>query len=91
MSWLFLDYYVIVFQVIMSTRRGAWVLTRQGTRGIPWDIEMYTRIGGLVDKMLPESLSQAILAAYFWARLDHDMYGLTSTALPKGSVVLGNS
>ncbi|PVD18904.1 hypothetical protein C0Q70_21463 [Pomacea canaliculata] len=71
-------------EVIMSTRRGAWVLTRQGTRGIPWDIEMYTRIGGLVDKMLPESLSQAILAAYFWARLDHDMYGLTSTALPKG-------
>ncbi|XP_025079140.1 dimethylaniline monooxygenase [N-oxide-forming] 5-like [Pomacea canaliculata] len=71
-------------EVMLSTRRGAWVMERRGSRGLPWDIEMLTRFGSLVDKLLPLSLSQKLLAASFMAKLDHDLYSLTTTSMPKG-------
>ncbi|XP_025079861.1 LOW QUALITY PROTEIN: dimethylaniline monooxygenase [N-oxide-forming] 5-like [Pomacea canaliculata] len=73
-----------VGQVVLSTRRGVWVVPRGLGRGLPLDVALHTRLGFLLQKVLPFSWGQMLAAADLSERLDHDLYGLTSSSLPNG-------
>lgn len=56
-------------------------------RGLPLDVVLHTRLGFLLQKVLPFSWGQMLAAADLSERLDHDLYGLTSSSLPNGLVL----
>lgn len=66
-------------QVYLSTRRGAWVMSRLANRGVPWDISLETRFR----QQWPTIIQEYITMRNFQSRFDHAKYGL----LPKHGVL----
>uniref|UniRef100_W5MWD4 Flavin-containing monooxygenase n=1 Tax=Lepisosteus oculatus TaxID=7918 RepID=W5MWD4_LEPOC len=65
-------------QTFLSTRKGAWVVSRASDRGMPLDMTKISRIVGFLTEWLP-----ACLVNWLWERTlnqkyDHSMYGLQS-------------
>ncbi|XP_072919676.1 flavin-containing monooxygenase 5-like [Hemitrygon akajei] len=59
-------------QVFLSTRRGAWVITRVAESGYPADLTFTRRFYGLLISFLPELLIRRSINS----RFDHGNYGL---------------
>uniref|UniRef100_A0A8C4TMD9 Flavin-containing monooxygenase n=1 Tax=Erpetoichthys calabaricus TaxID=27687 RepID=A0A8C4TMD9_ERPCA len=63
-------------QVFLSTRRGAWILSRIGKHGIPADLQFNTRLNSLLLSILPRGLVSALGEKYGNSWFDHKLYGL---------------
>ena len=59
-------------QVFLSTRRGAWVLSRLGKYGEPGDQQAFRRVMG----MMPRKLLAYLFTKSVNARFDHEAFGL---------------
>lgn len=59
-------------QVFLSTRRGAWVLSRMGKGGEPLDQQVNRRFGTL----LPNSLRTSLFKKMLNERFDHEVFAL---------------
>lgn len=66
----------VYIQVFLSTRRGAWILNRLSTGGMPLDIMVTRRITSILMHGLPLAFMRAGLAKQLNKRLDHDLYAL---------------
>ncbi|KAF8777028.1 Dimethylaniline monooxygenase [N-oxide-forming] like protein [Argiope bruennichi] len=64
----------IASQVYLSTRRGAWVIHRVGTKGKPFDIQMMTRFFNFWFNNLPYPMVCYIAEREINNRFDHDLY-----------------
>ncbi|KAJ8279007.1 hypothetical protein COCON_G00060730 [Conger conger] len=62
-------------QVYLSSRRGAWVVSRIGDNGLPSDFLKGARLSMLVQKYLP-SLADRLMAQKINQHHDHRLYGL---------------
>ncbi|KAJ8277842.1 hypothetical protein GJAV_G00080740 [Gymnothorax javanicus] len=65
----------IADQVYLSTRRGAWVVSRRGEGGLPSDFIVGARLSALVLRYLP-SWADSLAAQKINQHLDHRLYGL---------------
>ncbi|KAG2461388.1 flavin-containing monooxygenase 5-like [Polypterus senegalus] len=63
-------------QVFLSTRRGAWILSRIGKNGIPGDLQFSTRLNSLLLSILPQGLANALGEKHVNRWFDHKLYGL---------------
>uniref|UniRef100_A0A0A9ZEH6 Flavin-containing monooxygenase n=1 Tax=Crotalus horridus TaxID=35024 RepID=A0A0A9ZEH6_CROHD len=62
-------------QVFLSTRRGAWILTRVGDKGYPFDTGV-TRAHLLLKQNLPLSMVERFIQGKLNSKFDHSHYGL---------------
>ncbi|KAM8929989.1 dimethylaniline monooxygenase [N-oxide-forming] 2-like [Pelodytes ibericus] len=63
-------------QVFISTRRGAWVMSRVYDQGYPWDICFDTRLQNWIRNTLPSSIVCWLTERKMNAWFDHANYGL---------------
>ncbi|XP_057698229.1 flavin-containing monooxygenase 5-like [Corythoichthys intestinalis] len=62
-------------KVYLSSRSGAWVVSRVGPRGLPVDMVHITRMDRILQKLFP-SLSNKMTEKIFNKVFDHELYGL---------------
>ncbi|XP_015682354.1 dimethylaniline monooxygenase [N-oxide-forming] 5 [Protobothrops mucrosquamatus] len=62
-------------QVFLSTRRGAWLLSRVGDKGYPFDT-VFSRAHLLLEQSLPLSMVERFIQRKLNSRFDHSHYGL---------------
>ncbi|XP_029473740.1 dimethylaniline monooxygenase [N-oxide-forming] 2-like isoform X2 [Rhinatrema bivittatum] len=62
--------------VFLSTRRGAWLMSRVYDNGFPWDIVYTTRLKNWFRNILPPSIAIWLNAKKMNERFDHSNYGL---------------
>ncbi|KAK6314025.1 hypothetical protein J4Q44_G00154840 [Coregonus suidteri] len=62
-------------QVYLSTRRGAWVVSRVGAGGLPGDLMGTSRLDGLLQKLFPSWITRMI-EKNLNQSFDHRLYGL---------------
>jgi len=62
--------------VLLSTRRGSWVMNRIEKNGLPIDILLHSRVTDLFKRLTPRSLLNWAVEARLNARFDHELYGL---------------
>uniref|UniRef100_H3D6L8 Flavin-containing monooxygenase n=1 Tax=Tetraodon nigroviridis TaxID=99883 RepID=H3D6L8_TETNG len=60
----------------LSTRRGAWVISRMSRQGLPVDISSITRFNQVLMELLPWSLLNGLLERALNQKYDHRLYGL---------------
>lgn len=65
----------VLLQVYLSTRRGAWVISRLGDNGLPSDVINGARLAMLLQRYLP-SWADRIMVQKLNQRFDHRLYGL---------------
>lgn len=63
-------------QVYLSTRRGAWILSRVSDDGLPFDVLLLTRFQHLMSRCLPESVTNYTMERWLERHLNHRLYGL---------------
>lgn len=63
-------------QVFISTRRGAWILSRVGDYGYPLDVSSLSRFQHFLTKICSQSLVNTYLENKMNQRFDHELYGL---------------
>ncbi|KAL1022479.1 hypothetical protein UPYG_G00028270 [Umbra pygmaea] len=63
-------------QVFLSTRRGAWILNRVGTQGLPNDMNYNRRLLQIMFSMLPHSLVCRLGENQINQRFNHNIYSL---------------
>jgi len=66
----------IIFQVFLSTRRGAWVHSRIAEGGIPYDYLFLSRFSFDLLSLLPQSVVNSYIERLLNSRFDHALYGL---------------
>lgn len=67
---------VIICQVYLSTRRGAWIFHRVGHNGIPYDLTQQTRLNWFLVSILPHWLVCTVLEWHLNSYFNHSKYGL---------------
>ncbi|XP_051951421.1 si:dkey-239i20.4 isoform X1 [Xyrauchen texanus] len=65
-------------KTFLSTRKGAWVMGRMSSRGLPLDMIMIRRIWDLISRLLPRGLLNWIGERGLNQKYDHNLYGLKS-------------
>ncbi|XP_071005608.1 flavin-containing monooxygenase 5-like isoform X1 [Oncorhynchus clarkii lewisi] len=65
----------IYFQVYLSTRKGAWVVSRVGAGGLPGDLVGTSRLDRLVQKLFPSWITM-MMEKKLNRTFDHRLYGL---------------
>ncbi|XP_056131753.1 flavin-containing monooxygenase 5-like [Lampris incognitus] len=65
-------------KTFLSTRKGAWVIGRMSTNGLPLDMTAITRINQVLALLLPKALTNWIAERVLNHRYDHRLYGLMS-------------
>ncbi|XP_007444528.2 dimethylaniline monooxygenase [N-oxide-forming] 5-like, partial [Python bivittatus] len=63
-------------QVFLSTRRGAWIFSRVGDKGYPFDAVFTTRSNLLLKQCLPMSKINQLIEYKLNSRFNHSHYGL---------------
>lgn len=63
-------------QVFLSTRSGAWVISRISEAGWPVDMAWTTRFYELIEKLLPEGTIYKLMAKKMNRWFNHENYGL---------------
>ncbi|XP_051662478.1 flavin-containing monooxygenase 1 [Manacus candei] len=66
----------VASKVTISTRRGAWLLSRVFDHGYPWDMVYNTRLMSLIRNNLPGPLSWGWVNYSINQRFNHENYGL---------------
>lgn len=69
------DYCVFSSQLYLSTRRGAWILNRVGSNGLPMDLS-YNRGFSVLQKILPYNVVCSLGESMLNQRFDHRLYNL---------------
>uniref|UniRef100_A0A915E8B6 Flavin-containing monooxygenase n=1 Tax=Ditylenchus dipsaci TaxID=166011 RepID=A0A915E8B6_9BILA len=68
---------VVVALTYISTRRGSWVVSRLGARGIPIDMQFTTRfLRSYLPCLVPQSILDWLGESKLQSRFDHAKYGL---------------
>ena len=62
-------------QVYMSTRRGAWILNRVSSRGLPKDVTI-SRFATFLASLQPRWVHDSLMERRLNARFDHELYGV---------------
>lgn len=65
----------VASQVLLSTRRGSWVLNRIGPKGRPIDINT-SRFVAFLRQVIPDSVLESVLRKTLNERFDHAAYSL---------------
>lgn len=65
-----------LWQTFLSTRQGAWVISRMSRQGLPLDVSHITRFKQALMKLLPHSLLNWLLERSLNQKYDHRFYGL---------------
>ncbi|XP_008275673.1 dimethylaniline monooxygenase [N-oxide-forming] 5-like [Stegastes partitus] len=63
-------------KTFLSTRQGAWVISRMSNNGLPLDMTFITRFNNILPKLLPKSLMNWTGERTLNHRYDHILYGL---------------
>lgn len=63
-------------KVYLSTRRGAWIFSRVGKNGVPFDVDLNNRFESFLAGILPDSVSCYLARKQLNARFDHAKYNL---------------
>ncbi|XP_053549200.1 flavin-containing monooxygenase 3-like [Bombina bombina] len=63
-------------KVYLSTRSGAWIMSRVWDNGYPWDMVYLTRYQSFLSKILPRTVSDWLYEKMMNKRFDHSNYGL---------------
>lgn len=66
----------IAKQVIISSRSGSWVITRDWDNGYPWDMMLVTRFETFLKNNLPTAFSDWWYMKQMNSRFKHENYGL---------------
>ncbi|NXG46263.1 FMO1 monooxygenase, partial [Psilopogon haemacephalus] len=66
----------VAAKVTISTRRGAWLLSRVYDHGYPWDMVFNTRLMSLIRNSLPGTLSRELINYKVNHKFNHENYGL---------------
>ncbi|XP_046893260.1 flavin-containing monooxygenase 5-like [Hypomesus transpacificus] len=66
-------------KTFLSTRKGAWVIGRMSSRGLPLDMMAITRKNALLTLLLPRALVNWAAERDLNHRYDHRLYGLQPT------------
>lgn len=77
----------ICSQVILSTRRGAWMLGRIAEFGIPYDLMYNRQVMKFLIKHLPSPLINYVLVSLFNLKFNHKLFGLE----PKHTILNQNA
>lgn len=62
--------------VYLSTRRGAWILSRVGPSGVPLDVFLHTRISNYIRNLLPARMTDKYMEDMVNASFNHKAYRL---------------
>ncbi|XP_017311640.1 flavin-containing monooxygenase 5 isoform X1 [Ictalurus punctatus] len=62
-------------RTFLSTRDGAWIVSRSSTRGLPLDMQL-TRLNSLLMQVLPRPLLNWALERLYNQKFNHRLYGL---------------
>ncbi|KAM8929965.1 flavin-containing monooxygenase 3-like [Pelodytes ibericus] len=63
-------------KVCLSTRSGAWIMSRVWDNGYPWDMVYLTRYQSFLNKILPRLISDWLYEKMMEHRFSHTNYGL---------------
>ncbi|KAM4722713.1 flavin-containing monooxygenase 3-like [Rhinophrynus dorsalis] len=63
-------------KVWLSTRSGAWIMSRVWDNGYPWDMVYLTRYQSFLNKILPRAISDWLYENMMDKRFSHKNYGL---------------
>ncbi|NXD82935.1 FMO1 monooxygenase, partial [Halcyon senegalensis] len=66
----------VAAKVTISTRQGAWLLSRVFDYGYPWDMVFNTRLMYLIRNSLPGPLARGLINYKVNQRFNHENYGL---------------
>lgn len=66
---------LLLFQVYLSTRRGAWILNRVGDSGLPLDM-LFNRVLDSMQKIFPFGFWCGLGEQRLNQRFDHALYNL---------------
>ena len=73
------------FQVLLSTRTGAWVINRSSDGGYPFNMMVLRRHHNFIAQGLPSCILKWIQERHLNKRFDHANYGLNIT---KGYLII---
>ncbi|XP_051042075.1 flavin-containing monooxygenase 2 [Phodopus roborovskii] len=63
-------------QVFISTRHGAWVMSRISEDGYPWDMVFHTRFSSMLRNVLPRTVVKWMMEQQMNRWFNHENYGL---------------
>ncbi|XP_053462628.1 flavin-containing monooxygenase 2 [Nycticebus coucang] len=63
-------------QVFISTRHGAWVMSRISEDGYPWDLVFHTRFKSMLRNILPRTIVKWMMKEQMNKWFNHENYGL---------------
>ncbi|KAM5239074.1 LOW QUALITY PROTEIN: flavin-containing monooxygenase 2 [Ctenodactylus gundi] len=63
-------------QVFISTRNGAWVMSRISEDGYPWDMVFHTRFSSMIRNVLPRTVVKWMMEQQLNRWFNHENYGL---------------
>ncbi|KAM6963225.1 flavin-containing monooxygenase 5-like [Aplochiton taeniatus] len=63
-------------KTFLSTRKGAWVIGRMSSRGLPLDMMAITRVNSVLPLLLPKALVNWVAERAVNQKYDHTLYGL---------------
>lgn len=63
-------------QVLISTRHGAWVMSRISEDGYPWDMVFHTRFSSMLRNVLPRTIVKWMMEQQMNRWFNHENYGL---------------
>ncbi|XP_018525670.1 flavin-containing monooxygenase 5 [Lates calcarifer] len=63
-------------KTFLSTRKGAWVISRMSTSGLPLDMTAITRVNNILTLLLPKTLVNWAAERALNHKYDHRLYGL---------------
>ncbi|KAK2835804.1 hypothetical protein Q5P01_016288 [Channa striata] len=66
-------------KTFLSTRQGAWVISRMSSKGLPMDMMFITRLCNLLIRHLPKTLANWMAERALNSKYDHKLYGLKPT------------
>uniref|UniRef100_UPI0037E8FF3D dimethylaniline monooxygenase [N-oxide-forming] 2-like n=1 Tax=Semicossyphus pulcher TaxID=241346 RepID=UPI0037E8FF3D len=63
-------------KTFLSTRHGAWVISKMSSSGLPLDMTAITRLNNILMRLLPKTLLNWAVERSLNQRYDHRLYGL---------------
>ncbi|XP_058235117.1 flavin-containing monooxygenase 5-like [Hemibagrus wyckioides] len=63
-------------KTFLSMREGTWVVGRMSTGGLPFDMNMFTRLNALLVKVFPQALLNWAVERSYNQKYNHRLYGL---------------
>ncbi|XP_073331866.1 dimethylaniline monooxygenase [N-oxide-forming] 2-like [Pagrus major] len=63
-------------KTFLSTRQGAWVVSRLSNNGLPLDMTSITRLNNILMRLLPSNLVNWVVERSLNQKYDHRLYGL---------------